>query len=177
MASHGDGVLPLIAEKTPQAGSRLGQLDICDYDPIMAPWLRVLEAYMVQALLRTPAFHRAVEKVVRSVNRFRHGLPPEEMGGTKIDTPNDGSFLKHFTEEIQTQLGRAEAKTGGHAVKTESSAARATRGEAEQKVEDEGADAVWEKSKPTAGSEDAGPKQGFMGVYIGALREQLRGGK
>ena len=75
----------------------------------MAPWLRVLEAYLVQALLRTPAFHRGVEKVAKSVHRIRHGLPPEEMGGTKIDRPGNEGFFRHFSEEIQAQLGRAEA--------------------------------------------------------------------
>lgn len=134
----------------------------------MAPWLRFLEAYMVQALLRTPAFHRGVEKVARTVHRIQHGTPPEEMGGTKIDGPTDGSFLRHFTEEVQTQLGRAEARSHDSAV---ARSVKAT-GEAEgAKVEDEGADAVWRNAQKSASE---APKQGFMDEYIGALREQVK---
>lgn len=138
----------------------------------MSPWLRVLEQYLVQALLRTPGFHRGVEKVVRNVNRIRYGIPPEEMGGTKIDQPNNGSFLRHFTEEVQTQLGRAEAKTGDAAVKSESSAT----GRAAQEAEDESADAVWRNAQKNV-EDGQKQQQGFMGEYVAALREQLRGGK
>ncbi|EME77556.1 uncharacterized protein MYCFIDRAFT_19863, partial [Pseudocercospora fijiensis CIRAD86] len=70
----------------------------------MAPWLRFLEAWAVQQLLRTPAFHRAVEKVARQVHRARHGTPPEELGGTKLDDPNQPSFIRHFADELKTQL-------------------------------------------------------------------------
>lgn len=144
----------------------------------MAPWLRVLEAYLVQALLRTPAFHRGVEKVARQVHRFRHGTPPEEMGGTKIDDPNKSGFAKHFYEELQTQLGRAEAKNGESTAMKTMGDARGGRGShvAEQanKAEEETADAVWESAKKTPSE---GPKQGFLGEYIGVIKEQLRGGK
>ena len=74
----------------------------------MAPWLRVLEAYAVQALLRTPAFHRGVEKVAKQVHRIRHGLPYEEPGGTNISDPSKPGFGKHFIEELKGQLGQAE---------------------------------------------------------------------
>ncbi|KAK3704520.1 hypothetical protein LTR37_013803 [Vermiconidia calcicola] len=158
----------------------------------MAPWLSVLEAYLVQALLRTPAFHRGVEKVAKRVHKIRHGTPPEEMGGTNIDSPGNGSFLRHFTEEVQTQLGRQEAKevetavksaaaTGGEgsAAGVERSAAGsggARRGPEWNSVgtEEEGADAAW-KVAQRSGSE--APKQGFLGEYTSALREQLRGGR
>lgn len=140
----------------------------------MAPWLRVLEAYLVQALLRTPAFHRGVEKVVRGVNRIRHGVPPEEMGGTKLDQPNNSGFLKHFTEEIQTQLGRAEAKTGDAAGK--SGKVTAARGAAEQEAQDESAEAVWRTARKNV-EEGHKEKQGFLGEYMAALREQAKGGK
>ena len=130
---------------------------------------------MVQLLLRTPAFHRAVEKVARGVHRVRHGIPPEEMGGTKIDQPSNGSFLKHFTEEVQTQVGRAEARGGEAAVKcTERGGARAGGG-AEKKVEEETAETAWESAKRRA--EQGEERQGFLGEYMGALREQVRGGK
>lgn len=136
-------------------------------------WQRVLEAYLTQALLRTPAFHRAVEKVAKNVHRLRHGVPPEEMGGTKIDNPNSGSFLRHFSEEVQTQLGRAEAKTGDTAAaKGESAAAKRS----EQVAEDESADAVWRNAQKNVEDGQKQP-QGFMGEYIAALREQLKSGK
>lgn len=144
----------------------------------MAPWLRVLEAYMVQALLRTPAFHRGVEKVAKYVHRVRHGIPPEELGGTKIDQPGTASFLRHFTEEVQTQLGRAEAKAGETSLKSESAVPRrGARAKSEWEnshAEEEGADAAWKTAQRSA---DEPPKQGFMGEYIGALREQLRSGR
>ena len=143
----------------------------------MAPWIRFLEAYMVQLLLRTPAFHRAVEKVARGVHRARHGIPPEEMGGTKIDGPNNGSFLKHFTEEVQTQLGRAEARSGETAVKSSSENAVASKGAPVAKAEEETAETAWESAKRRAEEGGGGERQGFLGEYVGALREQLRGGK
>ena len=154
----------------------------------MAPWLRVLEAYLVQALLRTPAFHRGVEKVVKGVNRARHGIPPEELGGTKIDQPGNGGFLKHFQEEIQTQLGRAEAKGGnriaepGTKVHVEQNVAegegadavwastkRQTVSTGEKTVHEEGADAAWENARKRT---ESGAKRGFIGEYVEALREQ-----
>jgi hypothetical protein len=146
----------------------------------MAPWLRFLEAYMVQLLLRTPAFHRGVEKVARTVHRVRHGIPPEEMGGTKIDGQSNESFLRHFSEEIQTQLGRAEAKSGDTAVKTTSEGAARGRGReakgarATEQTEEENADAAWQNAQRRSAE---APKQGFIGEYMGALREQLKGGK
>ena len=139
----------------------------------MAPWVRVLEANLVQALLRTPAFHRAVEKVAKNVHRVRYGIPPEEMGGTKLDDANSPSFLKHFTEEVQTQLGRAESKTGTDiAGKHE----RTVVGRGTQEVEDEGADAVWRTAQRNV-EEGHKQSQGFLGEYAAALREQLKSGK
>ncbi|KAK3698299.1 hypothetical protein LTR37_017007 [Vermiconidia calcicola] len=159
----------------------------------MAPWLSVLEAYLVQALLRTPAFHRGVEKVARRVHKIRHGTPPEEMGGTNIDAPGNGSFLRHFTEEVQTQLGRQEAKEVETAVKSAAasggesgggaagsggvrSGVSARRGEEWRTVatEEEGADAAWKVAQKSGGE---APKQGFLGEYTSALREQLKGGR
>jgi hypothetical protein len=157
----------------------------------MAPWLRVLEAYLVQLLLRTPAFHRGVEKVARQVHRVRHGIPPEEMGGTKIDQPGNSSFLKHFNEEVQAQLGRAEANGGEQAARPankippEQNVAQAEGADAvwesvkkqapPQKVaEEEGADAAWEKARKQT---ESGAKRGFIGEYIEALREQTKSGK
>ena len=167
----------------------------------MAPWLRVLEAYLVQALLRTPAFHRGVEKVVRQVHRIRHGIPPEEMGGTKLDEPGQSGFLKHFTEEVQAQLGRAEAREGDAAAKSigeRGSVGKGSRMPTQQQVEEElNADAVWETARKQTqrkvadegmvGADAAwetarrqtekGAKRGFIGEYIEALKEQGRNGK
>ncbi len=138
----------------------------------MAAWLRVLEAYLVQALLRTPAFHRGVEKVVKGVNRVRHGIPPEEMGGTKIDQPGNAGFLRHFQEEIQTQLGRAEARSGETAVKSEGQAA--SKGQWEPA--EESAETVWRTARKNV-EDGQKQSQGFMGEYMAALREQAKGGK
>lgn len=74
----------------------------------MAPWLALLEAWAVQALLRTPAFHRAVEKVAKNVHRVRHGLPREEEGGTRIEGQDESGFTKHFMGAVKGQLGAAE---------------------------------------------------------------------
>ena len=159
----------------------------------MAPWLRVLEAYLVQLLLRTPAFHRGVEKVARQVHRVRNGIPPEEMGGTKIDQPGNSSFFKHFNEEIQTQLGRAEgdaarpprveqARGAGQKVEEPEGADAVWENmkkqpppqPAQKVVEDEGADAAWESARKRT---ESGAKKGFIGEYIEALREQTKNGR
>lgn len=144
----------------------------------MAPWLALLEAYAVQALLRSPAFHRGVEKVAKGVHRIRHGIPPEELGGTKIDGPNNDGFLRHFNEEVQTQLGRAEAKKGETAVQSTSqgpASKKPARGnEWAQQTDEESADAAWQSSRRTAAQP---PKQGFLDEYMGALKEQLKNGK
>lgn len=131
---------------------------------------------MVQLLLRTPAFHRGVEKVARGVHRIRHGIPPEEMGGTKIDGQSNDGFLRHFSEEIQTQLGRAEAKDT--ALKSTGQGAPARRtgtvDEWAKTEEEENADAAWQAAQKRAAQP---PKQGFMEEYMGALREQIKSGR
>ncbi len=148
----------------------------------MAPWLALLEAYAVQALLRSPAFHRGVEKVVKGVHRLRHGIPPEEMGGTRIDGQSNAGFLKHFTEEIQTQLGRAEAKSESNALANSGRQAAPPSRKSEWSkearsgadAEEESAEAVWQKARQQAAQP---PKQGFLDEYMSALREQLKNGK
>ncbi|PNS21301.1 hypothetical protein CAC42_1080 [Sphaceloma murrayae] len=57
-------------------------------------WLRVLEAYAVQALLRSDAFHAMVRKVHGGVQGFRHG------------------YLQHFMKELQEQSGIQSKKQG-----------------------------------------------------------------
>lgn len=154
----------------------------------MAPWLRFLEAYLVQALLRTPAFHRAVEKVARQVHRLRHGLPPEELGGTKIDQPSGSpGFLRHFLDEIKTQIGYAEGKagsSGGSAgVRMDSRAmghqGSKSAGEMEAaKADEESADAAWRETvqRRELGGDGEGRK-GLLSEYLEALRQQVRGDK
>lgn len=149
----------------------------------MSPWLRVLEAYAVAALLRTPAFHRAVEKVAKNVHRIRHGLPREEPGGTQIDRPDESGFLGHFAKEVRTQIGGAQRKSeggsGNAGVNVDSRAmshgGQQSRVEKEAaKVDEESADAAWRDSMRNA---QQPPKQGFLDAYMGAIKEQMGSGK
>jgi hypothetical protein len=87
----------------------------------MAPWLHLLERWAVEQLLRTPGFHRGVEKVAKHVHRVRNGLPREEAGGTNIDRPDGPGFGKHFYDELKTQLGRAERSEQNSTILSEES--------------------------------------------------------
>ena len=144
----------------------------------MAPWLRFLEAWMVQQLLRTPAFHRAVQKVAKNVHRVRHGPNPEEMGGTKIDNPENASFVKHFIDEVKGQLGQTEsqaAKAIEQEAKTINTTGRSRAHAHDRAAEQEqNADTVWQEASKNVSEP---PKQGIMGEYMDALRDQVRGGK
>lgn len=147
-----------------------------------------LEAWAVQQLLRTPAFHRAVEKVAKGVHRARHGVPPEEMGGTKIDQPGNSGFLGHFMEEVKTQLGRAEGKPGSNRLGSGNANAGVNvdsramgHGGIRTKVEERAArvdemdsEAAWREARKNAA---VPPQQGFLGEYAEALRQQLKGEK
>ncbi|KAK5125157.1 hypothetical protein LTR85_000833 [Meristemomyces frigidus] len=149
----------------------------------MAPWVRFVEAWAVSQLLRTPAFHRAVEKVAKGVHRFRHGVPPEEMGGTKIDQPGNSGFLGHFFDEVKTQLGQAEGKnrigSGNAGVNMDSRAmghggVKSAVEEKAARVDEINADAAWRDAQKNAA---VPPQQGFLGEYAEALRQQLKGDK
>ncbi|KIW00932.1 uncharacterized protein PV09_07672 [Verruconis gallopava] len=72
--------------------------------------IRAFEAWAVATLLRSQAFHRGVEKIAKGVHRLRHGRPMEEMGGTKIDMPEDARFWTHFKNELRQQLGMKNPK-------------------------------------------------------------------
>jgi len=72
--------------------------------------IRAFEAWAIATLLRSPAFHRGVEKVAKTVHRVRHGTPMEEMGGTKLDKPDGSKFLTHFKKELKEQLGFKDPK-------------------------------------------------------------------
>ncbi|GAB7344749.1 hypothetical protein MBLNU457_3219t1 [Dothideomycetes sp. NU457] len=78
----------------------------------MAPWVRFLEAYLVQALLKSPTFHAGVRQVHKRVHQLRHGVPPEEMGGTKLDIPEPEGpgLLQHFIDEVRDQAGWSASK-------------------------------------------------------------------
>lgn len=148
----------------------------------MAPWLAFLEAWAVQQLLRTPGFHRGVEKVARTVYRYRNNLPPEQKGGTSIDDPSKQSFVKHYFEEVQTQLGRAERK---EQQQQRFSSSKAEGGKNGMKEEvDESADGAWKeisrgmnKGQATGNGGAQKNGQGFLGEYLDALKQQVRGGK
>lgn len=68
--------------------------------------LRSLEIWLTSRLLESPAFHRMVGKVHRKVQHLKHGIPPEEMGGTELENRGPGikQFLEYFKEEIKDQL-------------------------------------------------------------------------
>lgn len=143
----------------------------------MAPWLRLLEGWAVEQLLRTPGFHRAVEKVAKNVHRVRNGLPREEKGGTEIEREGPG-FGQHFYDELKTQLGRAErSEQSSTVLRDESkifdgkSSARMSEAEA---AKSEGSDAAWRDTQRRTAEP---PKQHFMAEYMDALRAQLRNDK
>lgn len=48
-------------------------------------------------LLRSPAFHRGVHGIHKRLHRWKHGTPPEELGGTNLDgmKPDDGNMALH----------------------------------------------------------------------------------
>ncbi|KAI9370105.1 hypothetical protein BJX61DRAFT_535904 [Aspergillus egyptiacus] len=63
-------------------------------------FLRALE------LLASPTFHRMVGDVHRKIRHLRHGSPPDEMGGTRLENNGPGlkKFFQYFGEEIKEQL-------------------------------------------------------------------------
>jgi hypothetical protein len=159
----------------------------------MAPWLHLLERWAVEQLLRTPGFHRVVEKVAKNVHRVRNGLPREEAGGTNIDRPDGPGFGKHFYDELKTQLGRAErAEQNSTILREESKIFESTsrtlnnRMPRSDAVKDESSDAAWRDLQRSSkeGSDAAWqdiqrsskepPNQGFMSEYMEALKSQLR---
>ncbi|KAJ9654631.1 hypothetical protein H2198_006377 [Neophaeococcomyces mojaviensis] len=61
---------------------------------------------LVDTLLRSPAFHRGVQKVHKQIHQLQHGKPPEHYGGTNLEEPgrNGGvkSFIALFWEELKS---------------------------------------------------------------------------
>lgn len=121
------------------------------------PWLAVLEAYLVQRLLRSPAFHRAIGKAHKSVHRMRHGIPPEEMGGTKLDTPAGQGFVSHFIDELKGQ-----ALGGKSAAKSPSSTAPPAQAQAQP--------------RPSHPNNSPQNQQGFLSHFVDELKTQFRDG-
>lgn len=143
----------------------------------MAPWLRLLEGWAVEQLLRTPGFHRVVEKVAKNVHRVRNGLPPEEKGGTSIDRPDQPGFGQHFFDELKTQIGRTErGEQNSTMLQDEAKIFKNgnSKENASRTVEDEGSDAAWRDIQKSSAEP---PKQGFMSEYMDALKAQLRNEK
>lgn len=145
----------------------------------MAPWLRLLEGWAVEQLLRTPGFHRAVEKVAKNVHRVRNGLPREEPGGTSIDRPDGPGFGQHFFDELKTQLGRAERSEHTSTMLRDESKIFENKStnahmSGSHTAKEEGSDAAWRDIQRQAAEP---PKQGFMNEYMDAIRSQLRNEK
>lgn len=72
----------------------------------MIPWavFWFLERRLTDALIRSPTFHRGVQGIHKRIHRWKHGTPPEELGGTNIDTPPDSGvrlFWQLFWEELK----------------------------------------------------------------------------
>lgn len=120
----------------------------------------------VDQLLRTPAFHRAVETVVKSAHRLRYGVPPEEMGGTQIEQTSS-QFSQHFLSELKSQLGATERK---QIEDVESAVRKVATEKGTSQTPAENADAVWQEIQRQAGGER---KAGFMSDYAQALRNQV----
>lgn len=145
----------------------------------MAPWLRLLEGWAVEQLLRTPGFHRGVEKVAKTVHRVRNGLPREEKGGTNIERPEGSGFGQHFFDELKTQLGRAERSEQNSPILREESkifesSKSNSRMSDSEATKDFTSDAAWQDTQRRAAEP---PKQHFMAEYMDALRAQLRNDK
>lgn len=69
-------------------------------------WLWIVERKLVETLLRSPAFHKSVQKVHKQIHHLQHGKPPEYYGGTNLEDPasNGGvkNFVKLFWEELKS---------------------------------------------------------------------------
>lgn len=137
--------------------------------------MALLEAWAVQALLRTPAFHRAVEKVAKNVHRIRHGLPREEEGGTKLEGQEKDGFTRHFMGAVKGQLGaaeEAEAEKGRPLTYYEQlRKGRADGGnvaEEEESVDQMDAEAAWRRAHKKLEATAKGSKKEKVEVVEGA---------
>ncbi|KAL4946160.1 hypothetical protein BDV06DRAFT_218684 [Aspergillus oleicola] len=74
---------------------------------VLPKWLfiRTFEVWLTGRLLTSPTFHRMVGRVHGKVQQLRHGIPPEELGGTNRDhTGPAKQFFQYFKEEIKDQV-------------------------------------------------------------------------
>ncbi|KAF2862159.1 hypothetical protein K470DRAFT_256141 [Piedraia hortae CBS 480.64] len=117
----------------------------------MAPWQRILEAFLIQHLLRSPTFHRGVEKVARKIHQIRTGAPPPQSG---LEQEGQEGFLVHFKEALNEQISSTRSsKTGDPAGVNIDSRAMGHQGKMsseEKQVMREDAkdsDAAWEEVK------------------------------
>jgi hypothetical protein len=57
-----------------------------------------------------------VGKVHSRVQRFRHGIPPEEMGGTKLDNNGTAALFTSWPVCYSPRQSRLCNVTGGHII-------------------------------------------------------------
>ncbi|TPX07734.1 uncharacterized protein E0L32_010630 [Thyridium curvatum] len=80
----------------------------------MAPWnlfvrtLLLCETAIVNRILASPGFHRAVGRIHRRVEDYRFGRNPHEplRPGEATEEPNvtRSGFLGHFVDELKNQI-------------------------------------------------------------------------
>ncbi|KAK3994493.1 hypothetical protein QBC44DRAFT_322753 [Cladorrhinum sp. PSN332] len=73
-------------------------------------WAAVLQAedFLVRQILRSPGFHRGVQRIHRTVQEVKYGRNPNEplKPGEATANPHKvdpDSFFKHFTDELKNQ--------------------------------------------------------------------------
>ncbi|KAK5075957.1 hypothetical protein LTS08_002466 [Lithohypha guttulata] len=67
-------------------------------------WFWLVERKLVETLLRSPTFHRSVQKIHKQVHQLQHGKPPEYHGGTNLEDPAAGSGVKNFVKLFWEEL-------------------------------------------------------------------------
>ncbi|KAL1303281.1 hypothetical protein AAFC00_006688 [Neodothiora populina] len=143
-----------------------------------APWMALVEAFLVKKLLESPAFHRAIGKAHKNVHRLRHGLPPEETGGTKLDSPAGRGFLGHFVDEIKDQALRGGK---GNAADTSNGGLRShtppRRPQQQQQQQQARRSQPRSQTQRFDEADHASQQPGFMTNFLDELKGQFRGGK
>ncbi|KAH8798221.1 hypothetical protein F5882DRAFT_458187 [Hyaloscypha sp. PMI_1271] len=72
--------------------------------------LWIVEAWLVQRLLASSTFHRAVRRVHKKMHEVRQGeklYDPSEFGGTQIDKPagtDMRKFIRYYMDELKEQF-------------------------------------------------------------------------
>jgi len=68
-------------------------------------WFWQFEKRLIDMLLRSPSFHRGVQRVHKTVHQIQHGKPPEYHSGTHIDSEKEASQgVKHFFKLLWDEL-------------------------------------------------------------------------